>query len=124
MDKQDKIGALRVVVDDFKDSDYRLGECDCATLVAAYCTELGIEHAWRTGDSELYHGSPKAMKRLIQELGKPIEAAPEIGDIVLLQTDGMNLAIVSGRGYVGMVDADGLVCFPPNVPVRRVWRIV
>ena len=119
------IDALRVVLDEYKDSRYVLGVTDCCTLVADYLTQLGHTHTWDR-DSERDIQNP--IKALIKHLGKPKAddgLSEDLGDIILMERDetGPIIGLRTGRGIVSMFREDGLIFVSDNIPVRGVWRV-
>ena len=123
----DKLGALRVVLDDYADREYKLGANDCVSMVAAYLTELGVEHSWSSHESTEYVSldDRDVVRRLVKELGfhLPASTEPAIGDIAMLDNDGYTFALATGRGWAAMMAKDNLYCIPFTVPARHLWRV-
>ena len=124
--EEHKVGAIRAVLDDYKEKFYSLGEADCMTLVLDYLAELEFRHAFNRKEIPFYHANPSAiLRRMVSELGAPRKdsACAKMGDIVMLDNDALNFGIVTGRGIAAMIEGEGLYCFPPHTPIKYVWRI-
>ena len=124
MDQTTKIAALRIVLDDHRDRVYALGTNDCASFIASYLDLLQIRHGWNPGMSLSLDADDlpaKAYRTALRKLGPVHDGEPEIGDIGFLESDGVLLGILTGRGWACMTSEYGLACVQNET--RRVWRI-
>lgn len=125
--EQERIDALRVVLDKYSTAAWELGVMDCATMVADYADQLGVPYKWDRDSKAAVAGNP--LRTIMRVLGKPepLDPADLVGDVVLLN-DSVEplLGLRTGRGYVTLSHGDnnGLVMFAFDaIEIRATWRL-